>query len=640
MHGRYHLAGLKLRPEEYSFMADVEHLVCTKGDLVRVSHDVPLWGLGWGRVRSVEDNGATVTAVHLDEALAMEAGKEYCVRFRNADGASKLVNIVFQEGSSKTIVPQDPLPPAEGPQAGDLAMFGERGRESALLLIRSIEPQADLTARIVAVDAAPEILQADQGPIPAFDSLITAPSDVLAGVGVPAITNIQSDERALIRDTAGILRPRILISLRPVSDLFTDQIQRLEVQWRLTGSDGPWQRFESPRYTTQVVIDQVESGMDYDLRLRWILFDGRPGNWALRPGYRVVGVTSPPPNVPGLMIQDGRLTWWYPQPPIDLAGFEVRWRPGSNPTWDSASPAHEGVITLNRFDVGAFGPGPKTFLVKAKDVAGNVSLSPAVVMTDLGDQVVDNVVIATDHQALNWPGDIQNGVVENGVVEADDIGTRVWTGNPSVRVFTGDPAHRFWESPYQTLVYSFSHVVDLEEPISGRPLPDPGLVIDLEAEGTEIRTEYRPDGVARVWSGNVGQKVWTGNPSAPAWSPLPAFMPWPGRISLNQRRRYDFRITIAGGMVQGRITALAVWIDVPDREESIEDAAVSASGTRLALVQDYLKITVVNLTLQDDGGTARTLRVVDKNPAGPLIEALDGSGNRTTAVVDARIQGF
>ena len=34
--GRYHIATARLRPETYSFGTDIEHIVCTRGDLIRV----------------------------------------------------------------------------------------------------------------------------------------------------------------------------------------------------------------------------------------------------------------------------------------------------------------------------------------------------------------------------------------------------------------------------------------------------------------------------------------------------------------------------------------------------------------------------------------------------------------------------
>jgi len=46
--GRFHIAQARLRPEVYSLYMDFEHLVCRRGDKTRVSHDVPMWGSGWG----------------------------------------------------------------------------------------------------------------------------------------------------------------------------------------------------------------------------------------------------------------------------------------------------------------------------------------------------------------------------------------------------------------------------------------------------------------------------------------------------------------------------------------------------------------------------------------------------------------
>ena len=55
----------------------------------------------------------------------------------------------------------------------------------------------------------------------------------------------------------------------------------------------------------------------------------------------------------------------------------------------------------------------------------------------------------------------------------------------------------------------------------------------------------------------------------------------------------------------------------------------------------YKKIKNVNLTLQDDGGSAVTLNIVDKNEVlGPLIYAEDKDRNKTVATIDARIQGY
>jgi hypothetical protein len=93
-HARFHFAQLKLRPETYTINADMEHLVCTRGDRVKVTHDVPMWGLGTGRI--VER--PTTTTLVLDEKVPMDAGVQYTIRIRLADGSS-----VTRTVASKTL---------------------------------------------------------------------------------------------------------------------------------------------------------------------------------------------------------------------------------------------------------------------------------------------------------------------------------------------------------------------------------------------------------------------------------------------------------------------------------------------------------------------------------------------------------
>lgn len=79
--GRYYLAVMYNRPTTYTFTADVEHLVCERGDLITVGHDIIGWGVAYGRVKAV--NGSRIT---LDEAAQLDPAKSYVIRVRCSDG--------------------------------------------------------------------------------------------------------------------------------------------------------------------------------------------------------------------------------------------------------------------------------------------------------------------------------------------------------------------------------------------------------------------------------------------------------------------------------------------------------------------------------------------------------------------------
>ena len=94
--GRYDLAQARLRPETYELSVNVENLVCQRGDLVFVSHNVPQWGLGAGRVKEVvTDSNGNATGLITDETFSFEPAQDYVIRVRRtADGSSLLIPLL------------------------------------------------------------------------------------------------------------------------------------------------------------------------------------------------------------------------------------------------------------------------------------------------------------------------------------------------------------------------------------------------------------------------------------------------------------------------------------------------------------------------------------------------------------------
>lgn len=193
--GRYHLATAMLRPETYSFYCDIEHLVCTRGDLIRFTHDVPLFGLHSSRVAALitdPDDAATVTGIRMETAMEMAEDQAYAARFRLADGATLVLPLRAAAGVTDTVTFALPQPLENAPAAGDLVLAGIAGQESVELVVQAIEPQSDLAARITCVDAAPAIHTADTGTIPLFNSQMTLPP-ALQRPPAPQLTHVQSD---------------------------------------------------------------------------------------------------------------------------------------------------------------------------------------------------------------------------------------------------------------------------------------------------------------------------------------------------------------------------------------------------------------------------------------------------------------
>jgi hypothetical protein len=344
--GRYHIAVARLRPEVYTFSTDVEHIVCTRGDLIRVTHDVPLWGLNSGRVVSVTDDGgspAQATGVRLDQEVTMEADKSYNLRFRLADGSTLVKNVDTDAGDTQDLTFSTPFDLADAPEAGDLAMFGEVGSESVELLVKSIEPSENLTAKITAVDHSPAIYGADQGTIPAFDSQISGlePLPPVTLTGDP-----RSDESALQRTPNGLI-PRIIIPVQPVQQ----DSAFLEAQIKPDNADETWQQAAiQSQSSNTIALTDVDEGESYDIRLRWRINGARSfqgtgiGPWTPINGYRVVGRTTPPEGLQNLTISAlGGMAFlrWDPVPDLDVKfGGRIEFRHSPNTsgvTWGTST---------------------------------------------------------------------------------------------------------------------------------------------------------------------------------------------------------------------------------------------------------------------------------------------------------------
>ncbi len=443
---RYHIATGRLRPELHSFYADLEYIQCTRGDLIRFTHDVPLFGLGYGRVKSVTNDGVNVTNVELDDSVPMEINKTYEIRFRKtSDGSSTKYSVTANPGNQFNITFGETVSIANGPTVGDLYMFGVTGLESVELVVKDIEPVNDLSARLVCVDHAPGIYDADTTEIPPFDSQITIPP----GADTPFIVDARSDETVLYRDANGKLQSRILISLGMTVNLQIVRVVSLQVQYRFSSSTHTWWDLpDQPATATQVTIAPVEDGQTYDVQLRYKFNDGNHGPYATLSNHIVTGKSNPPNDVTGFAITVRKFQLeltWNANSDLDLSEYEIR---SGSATWGAATLITRTDALSHVIDVDQTVTGTNEFLIKALDESGNYSTTAANVTLTVTAPNAPSVATTIDGQdlVLSWttnPGtfdilehEIRSGGTTWGTatfvakVTADSYRTQVnWSGS-------------------------------------------------------------------------------------------------------------------------------------------------------------------------------------------------------------------
>lgn len=631
LRARHALVAARMRPEIYSLEVDVEHLVCTRGDLVNVTHDVPLWGVGSARVLNLVTAGADTTGVILDAPLPMELGVSYSFRFRLADGDSLVVPVDTVAGETDTFTFTTPVATADGPAVDDLAQFGVYGSESAQLIVRSVEPMNDLRARLTFVDYAPEVFTSLFGDLPDFDPQITLPPVV--NRGIPAalgVTSIDSSEAVLVRASDGTLTSRIVIGFVARENAYGVGGELVQVRFRPADTDQDFEYLPMvPPTAGSFSVAPVDDGVTYEIELR-AFFAGVPSEWTVIE-HTVVGKTSPPPDVDQLYRQGDLIMWPYPDPPVDHAGFIVRANYGTSTDWSTGRDLHAGIITGNTFSI-ADQHGPQVFMVKAVDTSAIQAANAATLTVDLGDLYVENV-IDTQSEAPSFAGTISGGTVTAGVLQADISASTSFYRTPGGRMYPPAGAPMYPTTTYEEMTYvaSFTPAAD--------QVGDATLKLDLTVTG-DYFVEFRIATTPSFYP-TAGSPMYTSGAPIYGATVVGEWAPWPGQLGPfeNTANTYQIRVTVAGGTTRGEISQFDLVVDVPDIEELYEDVqiTVAASGVRLTPAAARRAIDVVNLTLQDDGGSAVTLKIIDKNPtSGALVKAYTAAGSTTTATFDAR----
>lgn len=127
-HGRRYLATVLLRPETHTFMMDVENLVFTRGDRIKFEHDIPIIGVGDGRIKSVRvtgDGGGSLGSLIQEDgsALTYEDGGE--ILLETPGGA--IGSFVLENGVDSLLLEDGSRLNLEGYQGTSLLLVEDGG---------------------------------------------------------------------------------------------------------------------------------------------------------------------------------------------------------------------------------------------------------------------------------------------------------------------------------------------------------------------------------------------------------------------------------------------------------------------------------------------------------------------------------
>lgn len=273
-HGRFFIAGSQLRQERWQLSVGLDSLVVTRGDLVRLQHDVLLIGsIPGARVKSRTTNaGGDVTSITVDEICTMAAGNNYAVRARVIDVAGQ-PQVVFAPvdlniGDQTTLTFTTPVSSSQAIENGDLVAFGVAGVETQEAIISAITPGPDFTAKLTLVDSAPGIHTSDTGAIPPFVSNITLPGGFF---GTPPAAPVI--DRVYLQAVNTPVQPDpvhsrgFIIALDKPSTR-EQPPEAYQVRIRLVGALDFTERHAFPGDSVELTIPAVPVDNDYELQVR------------------------------------------------------------------------------------------------------------------------------------------------------------------------------------------------------------------------------------------------------------------------------------------------------------------------------------------------------------------------------------
>ncbi len=609
--GRYHIATIKLRPELLEFEADFENLVATRGDRIKVQHDVPGWGISSGRIIALTTSGENIVSLALTNAVTMAAGRLYNVRVRKSDGSGIVYDIVNVPGEHTTITLITPGASTGGAQTGDLFLFGIKDSETEDLVIKSIEPQADLTAKITAVHYDESIYNADSEVIPVFESNITLDQELLQ----PSFDKVISDESVMARDADGSLRTRTYIKLGFTSSRPLSQIEAIECRYRISGGNDPW--ISTPLLPADVhdfYIEGVTDVTTYDIEIRYRYKNGRFGNWTTTT-HLVTGKSNPPPDLITFTVQrlaDGTREYsWSGDFPPDFDGVKIRFTSGSGGTWESGTPLHIGVLKAAPFESNQLSGGTYTLMAKMFDTSGNQSVNAIVIQETLGDPRIGNALTFIDVKQDGFSGTKTNCFVDaSGCLLPNSQGD--WSDLPS----TWGEWTSWNNDPVDSITYEHS-VIDVGAITQITPV----ISVDADSARVAITESHCDDDVTYTSFAAITGEIFA--------------------------RYVKIKIEVTNPTLNG-IKAASITMDAEVTQEEIVDLdtstvtgenRIAAGNIRLPIIKTYASIRTVQVALQSVG-SGWSWELIDKDTTnGPEIKIYNSDGALADATIDAMIRG-
>jgi hypothetical protein len=335
---KYHLATRIYRSEVFSWETDWEHVVCNRGDLVRVSNPAILVSLGSGRIVSVDYLTQTIV---IDQEVSIEAQTDYGLVVRTTPSDTQYsevftIPVFAADWTTNTFTWTNSFTPVI--RRGDLFSFGEIEKETLELIITGRSSSKDLRGTLTAIQYSWNEIQAYMnGQFPVVNSGITSqgyiPSDtppppVISFVGIGETSSVTLPDGTVLN------RVTVVVSIPSGWSIPVKYIQA-----EIMTNDG-WVRSPDSDPSKPIIFTDVPAG-EFTIRVRSVSANGKTSAWVFKTETQVDATPVPSPvqslTVSGNLFQND-LTWVLPVDFRDSYRVAIYCSPGLNDRSNTGPP--------------------------------------------------------------------------------------------------------------------------------------------------------------------------------------------------------------------------------------------------------------------------------------------------------------
>lgn len=670
---REHLARLMHRAHSVTLNTDWEWMATSRGKLVRAYSDILMDEFGSARIeRLVYDvDGIEVAVGRVEDIPTDEHGQplipiglqlddtvifsepapaRYGIAIRNEGCKPTTYELVPEYGDEEhdTLYFKYTLFPANIPPLGGLCSVSLlEADDYADYLVVSMDHGDNNSAEITLVPwAIGPIKAAASGPIPPYNPSIIL--DVTRGTSLPTpiIRDVRSDESVLIRASSGGTTPRIAAWW--ALSVSTEAATNLNFQLMATDVLTSVNFFGSATALEDFVAAAgVEEGRLYDVRVRALdPATGKTSAWSAPIRHAVIGRTTPPPAPDAVNLDGYTLRITQSNRPLDVVGHVVTMVFDETDSINMGRVLTDPYTTTGTFDLTPWAGRARRVFVQTVDELGLLSDAVSVVI-NLGDVMPENVLFTISERERGWPGTMVNAYVDGSILRADETAF-LWPQDDDAPLWPQDDAFPLWNSG-AGLQMSYTWQVTAPAVYAGARV----MINPITTSGKLLSIEYRQHVDPPLWPQENSAFLWPQDDDAPLWpqSVPTIWQPFPENYVTHGHETLEFRVVYAAGE-PAALADIEVLLDVADKEWTLEDFEIDASGTtHLPLpLNTFRSVTNVVAHLQyRTGDTAITTmrvpgsEVMGENgylELGPIILALDDKRTSTAASADVRIKGY